>query len=266
MKLDRRHLSVASMLIVVALFNDVWWPIQAIATAGAVAGLLFPNIADRREPWFALTGLLAAAFVLEWWATDNHHWLIILTCLLFGIAVGDSDRETILADGARWLIAATFGAAVLAKLVSPDYLSGDFGQFTFLFDSRLEDLATRSGALSESAAAANRVAIEGLQNADTATVTPVAGWLAGPFTAWALLIEVVIVAGYASPARWRLARLGDAGLLAFIASTYSVVPVTGFAGALCVLGFAQAKSRLVSWLFLAAFIAIPVQQGFSRAF
>lgn len=266
MKLDRWQLSVASMLIVVALFNEVWWPLQAVVSTAALAGLLFPDIAGRRMLWIGLAGLLTAAFVLEWWATDNHHWLMMLTCLLFGIAIGEGDRDVALADGARWLIAATFGAAVVAKLLSPDYLSGDFGQFAFLFDARLEDLAIRSGALSNSASDANGVALEALETNDTAVVTPVARWLATAFTAWALLIEVVIVFGYAAPSKWRLTHLGDLGLLAFIASTYSVVPVTGFAGVLCVLGLTQAKSQFISWLFLIGFIAIPVQQGFSRAF
>lgn len=77
---------------------------------------------------------------------------------------------------------------------------------------------------------------------------------------WTLLIEGAVAASFLAPKRSWLARHRDLFLMAFVGTTYIVLPVVGFAMSLCILGLAQcdrARSRTAAaYLGLMLFVQI----------
>ncbi len=264
MRIDRWTTASAALLLVIIGFSDAWWPLRSVAVALSLLGLLVPETRDRSWLWFGITAALGGAYLFEWWATDNHHLVILLACMLAGLAVGTADTESNFAMGARLLVAATFGAAIIAKLLSGDFTSGVFGELFFVFDHRLGDLAVRAGALDAADRVANDAALRDLEVNNVINLQSVDGWFAAGFTIWTIAIELLIVVGFLIPRSRRFALVGDVALLVFIATTYTVVPVVGFAGVLSTLGLAQAETTWTKRLFLIALVAIPLQSAASR--
>ncbi len=252
-----------SLLVVVLAFNDQWWPTQAIASMLALLGLLVPSTRNQSSLWFSMSAVLAAGFVLEWWTTDNHHLLIIATLLLFGICARSRDKVDRLSSGAAALVAVAFAAALIAKAMSPDFRSGVFASYVPTLDPRLGDLAVRVGATSRETLVTNQSALDSLATTETVGLTPVSDWFAIVMLVWTVGLELLVAVGFAVRHR-RLRQVGNIALLTFIVTTYSVVPVVGFAGVLSVLGFAQAESRLLKALYVAAFVSIPLQDAIAR--
>lgn len=260
----RWELATTALVLTVVVFNEVWLPGRAVASSVAILLLFVPRIERQALPWLIIATALAFAYVGKWETTDNHEVLIIAVCGLAALVAGQSERAVLFATGARSLVASVFGLAVLAKLVSPDFRSGTFGEVWPAIDLELVDMAERVGAIDANARFVNAEALDSLQTQDAATFVPVEPWFANGFTLWTLVIEVAVLVGFAVRRSHRVAIVGDVALLAFLLTTYAIVPVLAFAAILATLGLAQARHAPVAALYVGALAVVPLQEGIAR--
>ena len=263
---ERRLELVAGMtLLLLLLYSEAIWYLEMGVYALAILAVLHRPLVRKPGLWLLITAFLAAGHLRAWFAVDNHKYLITYWCLALGLALLAADPVRVLRHNARWLIGLAFLFAVLAKLLSPDYLSGAFFEGLLLTDARffevasffggvplqeirLGDLARRDllvfGDLGEPVALLSSARIEGM---------------ALVLTWWTILIEAVVALLFLwpedrGPSRWR-----DPALLVFIVTTYPVAPVVGFAWVLAAMGTAQSTRRgFPYWpvLYVAAYVLV----------
>ena len=164
----------------------------------------------------------------------------------------------------KLLIGMVFGFALLWKLaLSPDFLDGTFFRVTLLTDPRFADLSRLAGGLSAETLASHREFLQQHADAGIRLLAPMRDppglrLLAQGLTAWTLAIEGLLAAAFLWPGRRGPARLRDAALLVFCATTFAVATVAGFGWLLLAMGIAQcpAEGGRTRALYLATFALI----------
>ncbi|MFK8004083.1 MAG: hypothetical protein AB8H86_31245 [Polyangiales bacterium] len=209
--------------------------------SASVCGLFFAALVGRSDWLRSSNAWLAAALVtlvwnaIIWRALDNHIFFVGYWVLAVGLALRSSDVENALRTNARVLIGLAFLFAVFWKAISPDYLSGDFFEFELLSDSRFSFIAELAGGLAPDVGASNVAGWVGQQRSAEAVVLasgPRIGATAQFLTWWTIGIESLLVILFLGPERFVPAWLRYGVLVVFCVSTYSLVPVTGFAAAI----------------------------------
>src|SRR5262245_22910691 len=253
-------------LAVILLYGSSQWFVQVPVAILSLAALILPPLRTRPLLWLIIACFLLAGVTVGWTHEDNDkdliaYWTLALAC---AASVPDDSRGLVLA--ARWLIGLTFGFAVVAKIMAPDFLSGDFFHYSLLFDHRFSEKLVALGALDNGSRQFNEVARQALMSPTSQLQSvlfasnPVIRNLAFTMTVWTLIIEVLIAVAFLVPARWRTARARDLLLLLFIVSAYAVAPVLGFATVLATMGFVQCdpERRRMRLAYLVAFVATPL--------
>lgn len=258
-------LSAAMTLLLYLRHSEKTWPLEIGVYALAVLGLLHRPLARQAAFWFLITAFMVVGHARLWFQIDNHKYLMTYWALAFGLSLlGPSPAES-LRRNARLLVGIGFGLAVLAKLLSPDYLSGGFFESLLVSDARFRHVASFLGGipiaeLQMQDIARRDVMVYGDLTAPlTMPMTPRLALLAQGMMWWTLLIEAAVAVLFLwpedrGPSRWR-----DAALLIFIATTYPVAPVIGFAWVLAAMGVAQAsrpRYRLWALLYVAVFVFV----------
>ena len=200
------------------------------------------------------------------------------------VGAGAGARQ-VLAVNARLLVGLCFGFAIYWKLAGGEYLNGVFLHTTFLLDGRLRVPVSAASGLTMQEVATNGWLVGLLRDvdADGATVPALTNGrirlLALASSYWTLLIEGSVALAFLAASALPLLRrplpawvagvvsLRDWLLLAFVVTTYFLLPVLPFAMILCILGLAQVeqgRTRAVV-AYLAAlgviqFTAIPWQR------
>jgi hypothetical protein len=243
------------------------WRIRPALLAIAGAGLLIPGWLRRPPLWFALAGLTALRFWIDWPLADNHAYLISYWCLAAGISLAVRDTEACLALNGRLLIGLAFAFAVLWKWVlSPDFMDGTFLRVTMLQDPRFEDWTLLSSGLSVDQLETHRAALDRHLDSPPFAVEPGPAlsarflWLADATTFWTAGIELALAAAFLWWKGGALSRARDALLIAFCATTYAVATVDGFGWLLISMGVAQCDPRFVRTkvVYVASFALILV--------
>jgi len=260
---DQAALLTVPMLL---LYGVSVWYVSVPVGILALGALLLPATRTDARLWFLLACLQLAGVAVHWSTADNHKYLIGYWTLALTLAFSGPDPDEDLRRSARLLIGLAFAFALAWKLTSPDFLSGDFFRYTFLFDERLQTRAAALGLVPDDAVRLNQLAraalldpTGALEQVNVATV-PAISWLAGFVTAWTVITEGLIALLFLAPPRWRLTRWRDAALLVFIATAYGITPVLGFASSLSAMGFVQCEParRGTRRAWLAMFISIQV--------
>lgn len=206
----------------------------------AIVGLMVGNLVEKAWFWWLTTGIMGVWFLLEWQLLDNHVALSVYWAAAAAIALGSSDYPRILAQIGRWTIVTVFSLAVFWKVVSPDFLSGAFFEWTLLVDPRFVPLAEAVG-MAEASLTANRALVgaggDGSLMSD-GTIAAVALIL----TVGTLLAESAVVLLWTIGRRLGNLRHWALGFFAF--TTYVVVPVAGFGFMLLVVGMATVDSAI----------------------
>lgn len=250
-------------LAVILLYGSSRWFVQVPVAILALAAIVFAPLRTHAVLWLIIACFLLAGVSAGWTHEDNHKYLIAYWTLALACAASVRDDSRGLVLAARWLVGLTFGFAVVAKLMSPDFLSGDFFHYSLLYDTRFSDKLIAFRALDHETRHFNDVARQALvsptshlQSVQFATNTTIRN-LAMALTVWTLLIEVLVAVAFLMPVRWRLARVRDWLLLLFIVSAYAVAPVLGFATVLATMGFVQCdpQRRGTRLVYLMAFLA-----------
>ncbi len=218
-------------------------PVRILATVM----LVFPTFLTQPALWWLLTVALVAGNARDWYTIDNHKYLITYWVLACTISLHVRERHQWLGGVARTLTVLVFGFAVLWKLVGGEYLNGSFLYYTFLTDSRLTRLSaavtgTPFGELSLLPRAVEFLGDQGTVGT-TLMLPTVPSLLTVALTlSWlTLAIEGAIGAVHVS-GQTRFYPVRHFSLMTFVALTYFLLPVTGFASILLLMGLAQCRA------------------------
>jgi hypothetical protein len=266
-EMDRADLALR-LLLVALLFQPVGnrW-LRPPAMALAAIGLLAPSALASAWLWAALTALATARLVLVWPASDNHAFLLAYWCLAALLATLARQRDAVLAWNGRALIAGAFFFATLWKAaLAPDFLDGRFFAVTLVDDPRFESFAQLATGLDEYALYELRDLVR--EHADgvfvpwtNASAPPRLATIARAMAFATVAIEGAIALAFLLPLDWGIARIRDALLLLFCATTYALAPVAGFGWMLLSMGIAQlepARHRTRAF-YLVAFLLVLVE-------
>lgn len=211
----------------------------AFGAVVAIVGLLWRRLTVSPLYWSIAAAVLVAWSVRELPLLDNTAALVMFWTAGVAVALYTDDWVETLAAEARWIMATVFGLAVFWKIVSPDFPSGQFFEWTLLVDPRFEPLTRLAGADSAGLAANREM---------------VAGGVAGPLHSGSLvglaaqiLTWGTIVVEGAVAVLWGIGeRTGvwrHVALVVFAVTTYVIVPVAGFAVTLMAIGMATVRTR-----------------------
>lgn len=214
----------------------------------AVLGIvLLPVMRDEPLFWPALLaatlwGLIHHPLV----NLDNHHILQLHWLVALSVMNLTNRRREVLAVSARWLIAVVFVAAVLWKVISPDFGDGTFMTYTASVDANVGRIVRVVGAQDTETLVANTRTLAELRQDPTTTAAPVTLEVdddvrraAFALTTFGLLLEAAIAAVFVLPLRGRHRRWRDRLLVAFLLTTSLALPVFVFAALLATMGLAQ---------------------------
>lgn len=164
---------------------------------------------------------------------------------------------------ARLLIGLCFALGFVWKIVAIEFMDSSLFHFKLLFDYRFAELITEPmGGVTTAMSNANLDAYQTIRNVDQPGNTiPLqiptnVSFIARFMTSWTILIEGLIAALFLIP-RSRIAeKFRDVVLLFFMASTYLIVPVMGFACAFSTLGIAQTRNpkMRLAYLLISGFL------------
>lgn len=259
-------LTLRLTLILLLLYSPPYLPLDRLAFPVLCATMLVaPQFLTRRFLWAILVILFTITNLVFWYQFDNHHYLTNYWCLVCAIAVSAENAEEIMAHNARLLIGLCFFLATLWKIFAGQYFDGSFLQLTFLVDQRLEIGAYIFGGLDSELLYNNRELLDyfaavDLGEAALLTSSPQLAFLSVILSYWTLFWEGIIAIAFALPRLKWLYERRDLLLIFFILSTYPLVPVSGFAGLLAIMGFAQCRGdrQSIQLTYLLIFLLIPL--------
>ena len=211
--------------------------------------LISPGLITHQGMWVLVCGLVWWVNAANWLWIDNHQFLISYWCLACALAVSAKNTDAVLAWNGRILVGLVFCFATLWKLLSGEYLNGSFLHYTFLTDDRIQAFATFIGRLSPDVLPQNRLLEVVLKTTPDACLEITLGTSPGlerfalVFSYWTLLIEGAVAAAFLLIGIHWLARLRNWILILFVATTYFLLPVLGFAYVLIIMGLAQCPPK-----------------------
>lgn len=241
-------------LVLLILYPVGHQDIQIWLQLGGVAGLLYRPLQRAPLFWILLAAAMGLGCVLTWEDADNHKYLITYWCLAVGLSCAADDTAKALRVNARLLLGLCFLLAVAWKLRTPDFVTGEYYQFSMLTDDRLFSVGQLFSGMTPEVYFQNREAIDRL-TAWSSSLEQVAldgapqlRPLSMLLVAWTLLVESWIFVSFLWPSTsiWN-ARSRYASLLVFVATTYAAAHVGGFAWILTILGLAQVRPEHGRW-------------------
>lgn len=223
-----------------------------IVLIGAVM-LLHEKLLFSRVLWISYFAIMAAVIICFVSSMDNHKYLIAYWALACGLAIGTDRAQYVMRENARNLIGLAFLFALAWKILGGEYLDGSFFRGIMLIDDRFW-LFTKS---------ITHISAEALESFDdllayfeifpsevshlafvpTAALQPYAIGMSG----WTLFIEGVIAVSFLLRREFFFTNLRNWFLVLFLATTYVLAPVSGFAIILCIMGLAQVPDHQRNW-------------------
>ena len=226
--------------------------------------LIAPGLLTNQVLWVVICGLVWWVNANDWLWIDNHKILISYWCLVCALAVSSQDPDRVLAWNGRMLIGLTFLFATIWKIIAGEYWNGAFLHYTFLVENRVEAIATFISSLPPDILPQNQLLEEILsrfpQTVKSVTLSSSHRLEVFTLTAsyWTLLIEGIVALAFLVDSFSFLFRIRDWLLILFIATTYFLLPVLGFAYILSVMGLAQcsvnARYQPIFYIFLFGFL------------
>ena len=214
--------------------------------------LTLPALLRHAGLWWLLAGAIVIGNIDEWYSIDNHKYLITYWVLVCALTVRHGG---LLHTSARLLVGIAFTFAVFWKVIGGQFLDGSFFYFTSLTGPRLQPFTAALARvdLNQVTLAADSLGYLGAAGSETMSLplpTFPSIWRAALWLSWTgLLVEATVAALHLAPSRL-LYYPRHASIIVFVALTYFLLPVVGFAFTLAVLGMAQCREgdhRLRLW-------------------
>jgi hypothetical protein len=248
--------------VLILLAGPREWYVSVFASALAASALIFSRLRDHHAFWTFLGTAVGTSALYNWESTDNHKYLLAYWCLAIALSTGTQDRRAFLSTSGRLLIGVSFTLAVLWKLRSPDFITGDFFRLMLFTDIRFSAVTSWVGGVPLSELRDFRppwAEIETISDvqkfrARDMVLSARLDTVAVVMTWWTLVIEAFIALSFLLPDRSWLGRVRDVPLLVFAVSTYSVATVLGFGYLLLAMGVCQGRHALVRVAYLAVFV------------
>jgi hypothetical protein len=263
------ELSVDLTLLLLLLYSSPIWYVRIPITILVILAFLHRSLRLAATFWFVVTAIVLAGNLMAWYSVDNHKHLMAYWCLAIALSLIADKPNEILVSNARMLIGLTFLFAFFWKIVSPDFRSGSFFEYSLLFDDRFRFFAGTFGGQIEPVTKVNRAALTALTSYDSqlhsVRIIQSGGILVlgTVITYLSLTLEGLVAVTFLVPAFGRVrvfGRVRDACLLAFVVSTYSIATVVGFGWTLIIMGIAQCPTRwrTTRVLYLVSFVMLQV--------
>ena len=260
------------ILFLAVVFTFEYWLFEITVRICLLVFLLRPNAIRRPAFWLALSLSATVVIVLDWYAADNHkylllYWLwVLFLCHLF--ADPEKQRRTILFN-ARFFLCFIFLAAAVQKLSSPTYRSGEMFEYFLYVDPRftafgkligidpsVPDAVQKSLAFFRSPFSQvinNELLLPGCDRARVAALV---------LTWWDVSLQLLIgsLLIFRRPVMDKFAHIL---LIGFIFTTYLPAPVLGFGWILGIMGFTLAKDKFprIAVVYMICFVAILLYQA-----
>lgn len=252
-------------LLLVLLFGPVAWYSALPSRMLALFMLLGEERLSSRVCWALLAVVLLQGVAFDWYAVDNHQYLIAYWVLAVNLALHHPEPEPSLRFMAHGLIAGTFLFAATWKVVGGEFLDGRFFEGMFLIDPRLRVGSAVLGGLSPADWDSNYVALQKFWQADSPrdsvrlATGPHIEAIAAMWSWGGLALESAIGTLFVVPFRWSDERLRVTAVIAFIALVYVWLPVIGFAWVILTMTLAhlEPESRTLERVLVGAAIGLP---------
>ena len=249
LKQPRHHLVLRLTLILLFLYGSSTLILDVPLRILCGLMLISPTLINSQGLWVLICGFIWCINAVNWLWIDNHQFLISYWCLVCALAVSAKNTDAVLAWNGRILTGLVFLFATFWKLLSGEYLNGSFLHYTFLTDDRVQTFASLVGGLNPGILSQNRLLESALKvmphsslSVTLETSEALRAFALGA-SYWTLLIEgVVAVAFLWAGIQW-LAHARDWLLLLFVATTYFLLPVLGFAYVILIMGLAQCSTE-----------------------
>lgn len=240
--------------------KELWY--GAVYSTLASLALLFPALRTDERLWFAILCANAMHLVPNWYHLFNDFFLFSYWVLAIFIALS-SKQLNVLSRAAQWLLGLTFAFATLWKVLSPNFLSGDFMVFHFLYNYYFASLTEILSPLSRQDILANahRLPLEVFGQIEERTVSAISPanltLFARVVTFGAVIIEGTTAVLFLLPTK-RLQLIRNIALSLFIVVGYIILPVASLGVLLSVLAFSQASSAPLRAWYLFTFFALQL--------
>jgi hypothetical protein len=262
-ELSPLELSIDLTLLLLLLYSSPIWYVRIPITILVTLAFLNRPLRLTATFWFVVTAIVLAGNLMAWYSVDNHKHLIVYWCLAIALSLVAKKPNEILALNARMLIGLTFLFAFFWKIVSPDFRSGSFFEYSLLFDDRFRFFAGAFGGQIEPIVKVNRAALTALTSYDSQLhavriIQPEGILVLGTLITYlSLALEGLVAVTFLVPG---FGWVRDACLLAFVLSTYSIATVVGFGWTLIIMGTAQCPTgwRTTRLLYLVSFVMLQV--------
>lgn len=275
----QQQLVITASLMLILLYGDSAWFVDTPCRILALAMLLYPTWQRIPQLWLGLGFLVLAGACTAWATADNHRYLIGYWLLTVGVAYQHRYPAQCLRKNARVLIGLCFALATLHKLLSPDFMSGEFFHFSLLQDPRLEIFAGLFGFSPENVQF-NEVARTALTSPSTPLTqvnladVPSLRLVARVMSVWTIAIEGLLAVAFLFQRPRFIHDNRDLLLIFFIITTYALAPVIGFGWLLLIMGLAQSTAihnrriplTYLLIILLLQFYATPWQQVLTPLF
>ncbi len=266
MDLPPHVLGLRLTLLLLLLHGAQTWDLDVSLSVLCGIAIVCSPLSQSPVMWFVISGALTWSNALHWDTIDNHKYLITYWCYVCALVCTADHSAQVMRTNARVLIGLAFGFAVLWKLVAGEYLDGSFLYFEFLTEKRLGAASHLISGLSYDDLERNQLLLSQL----SATLLPeMSIRLAGSeglrklclgMSYWTLLIEGVVAFTFLVPRTPLLGRYRDVFLMVFVATTYFLLPVAGFAFVLTLLGLMQCERGIFRRIYLVLFICVQLVQ------
>ncbi len=255
-----------TLLLLMLHGSQQGWKLDVPLRVLCGAMLVHSPLLTSRALWLVVTCTVVVMNAMHWFHIDNHKYLMTYWCVGCTLAVASGSRDAVLRQNARMLVGICFALAVIWKLAAGQFVDGSFLHWTFLEDGRVESTSMLVGNLSADQLAENRSLISLLKSSPgdgvgvTLSTSDGLRWVTLAMSWWTLLIETAVAVTFLAPRHSRIAKLRDWTLIIFVATTYGLLPVIGFAFTLCILGFMQCEPerRRTGLAYLGLLVAIQL--------
>lgn len=260
-------LTMTLAMIAISLHEPFWYLKLGIMTL-AVSAIVIRPLQWSPWVWFGLVAVYVLSIRFTWFEQNNHDFLRTYWCLGVGFSLLAAAPRQALAWNARILIGLCFLFATVWKLISIDYLNGEFFHYFLLQDSRFELISRFLGGLTPEQLRPERlVRVDYTSYGDPTAGIAVryaadVGWISPILTWWTVFIEAAVAGAFLSPVGTWLSKWRDVVLVLFMLSTYIIAPVLFFAWILCGMGVIQCESerlRFAPALYTLVFVLILVR-------